>query len=178
MRLSKLLMAALPLLAATPAMAQGAYTDPAAIDREVSAFTGVPIGGTGGATLPVDRRLRLAACRSPLGLSWRTSRHDSLVVECPDPGSWHLFVPVRAAAAAAAVPSTPAIMRGEAVTIAVAGDGFAVTQPGEALDAGAVGEWIRVRSLRVGNRQPGQQAAEAIRARIVRPGEVEVPIEE
>jgi flagella basal body P-ring formation protein FlgA len=176
MRLSISLMAALPLLAASPVLAQGAYTDPAAIDRDVAAFTGVPIGGAGGATLPVDRRLRLAACRSPLGVSWRTSRHDSLVVECPDPGSWHLFVPVRAVASAA-VASTPAIMRGEAVTIAVAGDGFAVTQPGEAMEAGAVGEWIRVRSVRAGNRQPGQPA-DAIRARIVRPGEVEVPLEE
>ncbi|WP_206238376.1 flagella basal body P-ring formation protein FlgA [Novosphingobium terrae] len=176
MRLSLKLMAVLPLLAAGSAMAQGAYTDPAAIDREVAAFTGVPIGGTGGATLPVDRRLRLAACRSPLSVSWRASRHDSLVVECPDPGSWHLFVPVRAAPAAA-VSSTPAIMRGEAVTIAVAGDGFAVTQPGEAMEAGAVGEWIRVRSVHAGNRQPGQ-TSDAIRARIVRPGEVEVPLEE
>jgi len=166
------LSALLPMVfIASAAQAQGAYTDPAAIDREVAAFTGAPPGGTGGAMLPTDRRLRLALCRSPLAMSWRNARHDSLVVECPDPGSWHLFVPVRSAQVASAAPSTPVVMRGESVTIAVAGDGFAVTQPGEAMEAGAVGEWIRVRSVR-----PGQAQGDAMRARITRPGEVEVPL--
>lgn len=100
MRLSVSLSALLPMVfIASAAQAQGAYTDPAAIDREVAAFTGVPAGGMGGAMLPTDRRLRLALCRSPLAMSWRTARRDSLIVECPDPGSWHLFVPVRSAQA-------------------------------------------------------------------------------
>jgi flagella basal body P-ring formation protein FlgA len=91
MRLSVSLSALLPMVfIASAAQAQGAYTDPAAIDREVAAFTGVPAGGMGGAMLPTDRRLRLALCRSPLAMSWRTARRDSLIVECPDPGSWHL----------------------------------------------------------------------------------------
>jgi flagella basal body P-ring formation protein FlgA len=50
-------------------------------------------------------------------------------------GQLAIFVPVRAGENA---PS--AIARGESVTIAVVGDGFAVSQPGEALDAGAVGD--------------------------------------
>jgi flagella basal body P-ring formation protein FlgA len=137
----------------------------------VAAFTGVPAGGMGGAMLPTDRRLRLALCRSPLAMSWRTARRDSLIVECPDPGSWHLFVPVRSAQATPAAAAAPVVMRGESVTIAVAGEGFAVTQPGEAMEAGAVGDWIRVRSVR-----SGQPQGDAMRARITRPGEVEVPL--
>jgi flagella basal body P-ring formation protein FlgA len=63
----------------------------------------------------------------------------------------------------------------ESVTIAVVGDGFAVSQPGEALDAGAVGDWIRVRTLRTGN---NYSQNEAVRGRITRPGEVQVELHE
>ena len=158
----------LALLAAGPALAQGGFTDPAAIDAAVADFTGHAIGASGGASLAVDRRLRLTPCRSPLAVTWRGVRRDSVLVECPDPGSWHLFVPLRAEA-----PAASAILRGEAVAIVVSGDGFAVSQPGEALDTGAVGEWIRVRSVR-----DGSAKGEPIRARITRPGEVTVPLSE
>lgn len=164
----RLIVPFITLLAATPALAQGAFMDPAAIDAEVARFTGAPLGGSGGATSPVDRRLRLTPCRSPLAVSWRGVRRDSVLVECPDPGSWHLFVPLRANE-----PAVTAVLRGEAVTIAVSGDGFAVTQPGEAMDTGAVGDWIRVRSVR-----DGSTKGEPIRARITRPGEVNVPLGE
>lgn len=154
----------------TAARAQqgGGFADLVAIDREVANFVGHAIGQQGGAITPVDRRLRLATCRSPLALSWRLPRRETVVVECPDPGSWHLFVPVRASGA---VPAAVAVARGEGVTIAVTGDGFTVSQPGEALEAGAVGEWIRVRSLR-----EGTPKGEPMRARIARPGQVEVEL--
>ncbi|MDE1917766.1 MAG: flagella basal body P-ring formation protein FlgA [Sphingomonadales bacterium] len=156
------------LLLASPALAQGAFTDPAAIDAAVADFTGHAIGSTGGAAMPVDRRLRMTTCRSPLSVSWRGVRRDSVIVECPDPGSWHLYVNVRSAPQASA-----AVQRGEAVAIVVSGDGFAVSQPGEAMDNGAVGDWIRVRSVR-----DGTAKGEPIRARITRPGEVTVPLDE
>jgi len=158
----------LALLVASPAFAQGAFTDPAAIDAAVADFTGHALGSSGGASLAVDRRLRLTPCRSPLAVSWRGVRRDSVLVECPDPGSWHLFVPLHAEPQAAS-----AILRGESVAIVVSGDGFAVSQPGEALDTGGVGDWIRVRSVR-----DGSPKGEAIRARITRPGEVTVPLED
>jgi len=156
------------LIYAWPASGAGGspFADLAAIDRDVAGFTGRDIGQTGGATLPVDRRLRLNACRSPLALSWRSGRHEAVAVECPDPGSWHLIIPVRVAEA-----GVIAVARGEVVSIAVVGDGFAVSQPGEAMDPGAIGDWIRVRGLR-----NGQAQGEAMRARITRPGEVEVPL--
>ena len=168
----------------TPAMlvlaaASGTFADLDAIDRQVAAFTGAPMGEIGGALGPVDRRLRLEPCRSGIALSWRGSAkgngQDSVIVQCGDAGGWRLFVPVRRPAPeAAAAPAAPVIKRGDAVAIAVSGEGFTVTQPGMALEAGAEGDWIRVRALAagsgIGNR--GQE----LRARIVSPGTVSLPI--
>ena len=148
--------------------AQAGYASLSAIDRAVAAFTGADIGLPGGASLPVDRRLRLSACASPLELSWRGARHDTVVVQCPDAGSWHLFVPVRNHVGQV---GANAVVRGDSITIAVTGDGFSVSQPGEAMDPGAVGDWIRVRSVK-----DGSPRTDSMRAKIVRPGEVEVPL--
>ncbi|WP_298197237.1 flagella basal body P-ring formation protein FlgA [Novosphingobium sp.] len=141
------------------------FADPAAIDAAVAQFTGVPLGSTGGAAQPVDRRLRLRPCANPLSIGWYGSRRDTVLVQCPDVGSWRLFVPLLVTAGPA---DAPAVLRGEGVTIAVTGPGFSVSQPGEALDGGAVGAWIRVKSTTAGG-QP-------MRARIVRPGLVEVQL--
>jgi len=160
-----LLPAALLLMA--PARAHAAsFTDPALIDAEVARFTGMPQGTTGGAAQPADRRLRLAACANPLSLGWYAGRRDTVLVQCPDLGGWRLFVPVLQGAAA--MGEGPAVLRGEAVTIAVTGSGFSVSQPGEALDAGPVGAWIRVKTATAG--------AQPLRAKIVRPGLVAVTL--
>lgn len=156
------------MLAPLPALA-APLTDPAAIDNAVAAFTGQQIGVPGGAAQPVDRRLRLTACSAPLALSWYGTAQTSVLVRCPDAGSWRVFVPVSAARAAPPqAPAPMAVARGEGVTVAVAGDGFTVSQPGEALDAGAVGAWIRVRTA---------AKADPLRARVVRPGLVELPVD-
>ncbi|HKX77814.1 MAG TPA: flagella basal body P-ring formation protein FlgA [Novosphingobium sp.] len=152
------------------------FADLDTIDRTVAAFTGVAIGQPGGAVTPVDRRLRLRACAAPLGLSWRTPRRESVVVQCQDAGGWRIFVPVQAVPvvfqlAAAAPAALPAVNRGDAVTIAVSGNGFTVSQPGEAMEAGPVGAWIRVRPARA-----TRAGTEPMRARIVRPGVVELPL--
>ncbi|MBF9151979.1 flagella basal body P-ring formation protein FlgA [Novosphingobium jiangmenense] len=153
---------------AAPASAQSSpFHDLVAIDRAVTAFTGAGIGEPGGATLPVDRRLRLAACRSPLSLDWQGSRQDTVLVQCPDAGGWRLFVATSGSARQMAA-APPAIARGEAVTISVAGDGFSVAQSGEAMESGAVGAWIRVRT---------SARATPLRARIERPGLVVVPVD-
>lgn len=154
-----ILPAALLLMA--PARAHAApFAEPAAIDAAVAQFTGAPQGATGGAGQPVDRRLRLAVCINPLSLSWYAGRRDTVLVQCPDAGGWRLFVPLLQGGQGPV--AAPAVLRGEAVTIAVSGDGFTVSQPGEALDPGAVGQWIRVKSAAAG--------AQPLRARIVRPG--------
>lgn len=144
------------------------FADLDALDAAVARFAGAPAGAEGGALLPLDRRLRLRPCRSPAALSWRGERRETIVVECPDAGGWRLFVPVRAASVASGgLMESPAVSRGDAVTIAVSGQGFSVSQPGEAMDAGPVGGWIRVRATG-GKAQP-------MRARIVRPGLVVIP---
>lgn len=137
----------------------------ASIDNAVAAFTGQPIGVPGGAAQVVDRRLRLAACSAPLALAWHGSAQTSVLVSCPDAGGWRVFVPT--VQARRDEPAAIAVARGEGVTITVAGEGFSVSQPGEAMDAGAVGAWIRVRT---------NAKADPVRARIVRPGLVELPI--
>ncbi len=154
-------IAFLLLAAATP------IADPAGIDRAVAEFTGVAAGAPGGAAQGVDRRLKLAACRNPLSLGWHAGRRDTVLVQCPDPGGWRLFVPVLQTSAAATAQAS-AVLRGEAVTISVAGDGFAVSQPGQALESGAPGAWIRVKTS-AGKGEP-------LHARVIRPGLVRVDL--
>jgi flagella basal body P-ring formation protein FlgA len=109
--------------------------------------------------------LRLAACAAPLALSWRGDRHDTILVQCP--GGWHLFVPLRASSSPSS--GVAAVARGEEVTVAITGDGFTVSQSGEALESGVVGDWIRVSPVK-----DGKNTSEPIRAQIVRPGLVAV----
>lgn len=168
-----ILIAATAISASAFAAPNAGGADLAQIDSRVAAFTGVPQGAVGGAVLPVDRRLRLTACNSPLSLGWHTARKDSVVVQCPDAGSWRLFVPVTPAAQqASAGGEAPAVTRGEAVTVSVTGDGFAVSQPGIAMDAGPVGAWIRVRMV-----QGGQPKGDAMRAQVIRPGLLTIPMD-
>ena len=151
-------------LIASPALGQ-AIVDPAAVDRAVADFTGAALGAPGGAALAVDRRLRLAACTVPLTLGLYGQRHDAVLVQCPTAG-WRLYVPLKADPLAPAL--APAIMRGDAVTIALGGEGFAVSQPGEALEAGPVGGWIKVRTLATGSNP--------LRAQVIRPGLVGIDL--
>lgn len=155
------------LLAAAPAGAQ--QTDPAALDRMVEQFTGVALGQPGGAREPVDRRLRLRACTGTPQAGWHGTPGRTVVLSCPDRGGWRVYVnllsdpgrPERRASAA------PAIGRGDTVTLVVTGPGFAIRRQGEALQAGAVGEWIAVRTVAGGD---------PVRARIVQPGLAEIPL--
>lgn len=149
--------AVLPLaLLAAPAHA-GPLADLAMIDQAVTAFAGAPAA-------PVDRRLRLAACAAPLSLAWHGMRRDSVRVECPVAGGWRLFVPLLAGTGLSGEHAAPVVTRGDAVSITVSGGGFAVSQPGEALEGGPVGAWIRVRTL--------NPKAQPLRARVIRPGVV------
>ncbi len=149
------------------------FADLDAIDRQVAAFTGAQVGQPGGAATPVDRRLRLQACRTGMALSWRTPAQDAVVVQCGDAGGWRIFVPVRSAAGASAAGQAGqiAVARGDAVSIAVQGEGFTVSQPGEAMESGPVGGWIKVRAV-TGNIARGDM----MRARIERPGLVTLPM--
>ena len=161
-----LALAALSALSA-PVLAQQT-ADLTAIDQAVARFTGVPQGQPGGAAMPVDRRLRLTPCRVPLALGWYNARRDSVEVVCPMQGGWKLYVPILNASVGAAPAQADAISRGDAVSVVVSGDGFAVSQSGEALESGPVGGWIKVRTL-----TPG---APVLRAKVLRPGAVGIEL--
>ncbi len=158
---AKLVVAVALCAAAQPVSAAG-FADPAAIDREVARFTGAEIGSPGGARTPVDRRLRLAQCPAELALEWYGTARDTVLVRCPEPGGWRLFVPLAAVRGQQAAPDV--VSRGDAVMISVRGGGFTLSRQGEALEAGAVGEWIRVR--------PADKRGDPLRAQVLRPGVV------
>lgn len=166
-RLAPLALTMLLPLCDNPTQASG-FTDPAMIDRAVAAFTGAEPGTPGGARLPADRRLRLAACAEPLAVAWHGPAHSAVSVACAGPQSWRIFVAVdgggNSASPGRAAP--PAVKRGDALTIMVRGRGFSVQQSGEAVEGGAVGDWIFVRTAR---------KAEPLRARIERPGLAVIP---
>lgn len=149
---------ATPAIAAPPA-------DLAAIDRSVAQFAGAEIGQPGGAALPVDRRLRLEACAAPLALAWYGVRRDTVLVHCPTAG-WRVFVPLQSSTAGPQ--SAAAVARGDAVSVTIHGPGFAVSQPGEALEAGPIGAWIKVRGV-ASNAAP-------LRAQVIRPGLVGIEL--
>ena len=153
------------VLLATPASATELH-DLAAIDREVAAFTGAPIGRSGGAQAQVDRQMRLARCGQPLALDFYGAR-SSVRVVCPDPGSWRVFVPLMQARADEAA---AAISRRDLVRVEAGGAGFRISRSGEALEDGRVGAMVRVR-IDDGSRQGRVIAAEVIEA-----GRVRVPI--
>ena len=154
-------------LVANPALAQS-YADLAAVDMAVASFAGAPQGSPGGAAQPVDRRLRLVPCQAQLALTWYGARRDTIEVRCPVVGGWKLYVPVAGGGQGQLSAAPPAIMRGDAVTISVRGDGFAVSQAGEAMESGAVGAWIKVRGTSAGS----PQTASVLRAKVLRPGMV------
>lgn len=158
--MTRLLACTVALVAAMPASAAG-FVNPEEIDLAVTEFTGASIGTEGGARLPVDRRLRLARCAAPLALEWYGRSHETVLVRCPVAGGWRLFVPIESGAVAR---QEPVVARGESVAIVVRGNGFALTRQGEALEGGAVGQWIRVR--------PAGARAEPVRVRILEPGKV------
>lgn len=145
-----------------PAAAAADFMDHAAIDREVSRFTGATIGAQGGARAPVDRRLKLATCQSSLALEWYGNAQDTVLVRCPDASGWRIFVPLVGGRAGA--PAQDVVVRGEVVSIAVNGRGFTLSRQGEAMEAGAIGEWIRVR--------PAGTRDDPIRVQVLRPGRV------
>lgn len=144
-------MIASVLLAAAAATT---FTDTAALDAAAAAFAGAPVGAEGGPLAPIDARLRLTPCSADPTLSWRSARRDAIVIQCPDPAGWRLYVAVRMAAAAPAptpgiaIPAArpePVIRRGDPVSIVAEQAGFSVSTDGVAIADAAPGARIQVR---------------------------------
>lgn len=161
-----LLLSAPACLAAQPPIA-----DPATLDRVVEQFTGVPVGQPGGAREPVDRRLRLRPCGASPQAIWHGAPGRTVMLTCPEGSGWRIYVnllPTSAtASAAASAAAQPAVKRGESLTVVVRGQGFAIRRSAEALQGGAVGDWIAVRT---------GPTSDPIRARLIQPGLAEVAL--
>ena len=153
------------MVQAAPLGAQQAVSAHAALDKLVADFTGAALGTPGGARAPVDRRLRLRACASAPVAQWHGEPGRTVRLVCEEPGGWRLFVGLIAAQSPAG--RVASVKRGDTLTVAVIGRGFAVRRSGEAMEAGAVGDWIAVRTG--ANTDP-------VRARIVQPGLAEIPL--
>ncbi|KWV94108.1 MULTISPECIES: flagella basal body P-ring formation protein FlgA [unclassified Erythrobacter] len=157
-------------LFATSAVA-AAPMDLSIIDRAVADFTGAEVGQPGGAKLPVDRRLRLSHCQSPLDLQWFGRDQRSIQVACPSAG-WRIYVAVDGGAGGsgrfAQQYGETLVKRGENVSILVRGSGFTLTRQGSAVEDGAQGEWIKVRAA--------GEKTETLRAMVIRPGQVGIEL--
>lgn len=133
--------------------AAAAPIDLALLDRAAEIFAGARLGEPGGPIAPIDRRLRLAGCSSSPEFTWRTDAHDAIVIRCPDPRGWRIFVSVRAVPAPAApatvkqaaVKEEPVIRRGDPVTLEAGDKGFAVSADGVAMGDAAPGERLQVK---------------------------------
>lgn len=165
-------VASLPLFAALASAQdgrQGGFTDPAQIDRAVENFTGAGIGEVGGARMPADRRLKLAPCAAPLGVKWHGSAQTIVRVDCPSTlngaDNWRIFMATQSVKPEPQIAKV--VARGDPITVLVRGRGFSVQQSAEAMEAGAIGDWIAVRT---------ERRADAIRARIERPGLAIIPV--
>ena len=154
------------LLAAAAPIVSG-FQETASLDRAVAGFTGHGIGEEGGARTAIDARLRLAQCPT-VAISWRTDRHDAVVVACSGP-DWRIFVPVQNSIAATASPTTahagyvppvkaePVIRRGDPVTIEAGDASFSISREGIAAGDAAPGERLMIRVE--GTRNPVQGVA-------------------
>jgi flagella basal body P-ring formation protein FlgA len=133
---------ALPL----PALAQG-FENLEMLDNRVAAALGANIGEPGGATNPVDRRLRLPACPQPVEIA--EPAMGAITVRC-QPLGWRIRVPLvpngqaATAAAPAGARAAPTIRRGDQIELVAISSGFTVSTLAVAEQDGAPGDRIRV----------------------------------
>jgi len=152
-----LVMLAVPL----PALAQS-FENLEMLDNRVAAALGANIGEPGGATTPIDRRLRLLACPQPVEIGEPIA--GALAVRCL-PLGWRIRVSIVGrpqASQAAASPSRaqarpePVVRRGDQIELVAIARGFTVSTLATAEQDGAPGDRIRVRTERRGAPVMGQ----------------------
>ena len=140
-------------LAASPASAQS-FQSIAAIEKQVVATLGAPIGQPGGPARPIDKRLKLSACPAPIIVE--PIALGAVTVRCQAIG-WRLRVPVLQGGGEAEVASGPApvtrtaraepiVRRGDPVSLVVSTGSFTVSRQAVAEQDGAPGDRIRVRT--------------------------------
>lgn len=151
-----LILAAVPIAIAAPAVAQG-FENLERLEADLVAVLGAGVGQPGGPTAPLDRRMKLAAC--PTRPDFGPARAGAASIACPAAG-WRIRVPLigggpahqagtgqagAANAMAAPVAAELLVRRGDPVTISAGGAGYLVTRDGVAEGDGALGARVRVR---------------------------------
>lgn len=112
---------------------------------------GADVGQPGGPMMPIDRRMRLAAC--PTGIEIDAPSIGAITVRCTTAG-WRLRVPLTrpnaVAANAAGSTTTPAapakadVRRGDPVELVAQGKAFQVSIDGTAMEDANIGGRVRV----------------------------------
>ena len=142
-----------PLTAAPPA-----FED---FDQLEASIARVLAGSGGGQqAMAIDRRIRLARCPEAPTIELATAA--TIVARCASLG-WRLRVPLASASTDRGMGAI-AIHRGDAVSISVSGDGFAVTSAATALDDGQRGLTVRVK----------QPTGAVVSARVLGSGQVAI----
>jgi flagellar basal body P-ring formation protein FlgA len=122
------------LLAAIAApVAAAPFEDVDALDAEIADVVGT------GVAQPVDRRLKLKICRD--GVSIDPPTQDMVAVRCVSEG-WRVRVPLVRSVAAI----EPVVRRGDRVALTLAGGGYLISTPATAMDGGAMGARVRVKT--------------------------------
>ena len=136
-----------------PALAQG-FENLEMLDNRVAAALGANIGEPGGATTPIDRRLRLQACPQPVEVGEPVA--GALAVRCV-PLGWRIRVSIvgapqarqtASASSPAQARAEPVIRRGDQIELIAIASGFTVSTLAVAEQDGAPGDRIRVRTDR------------------------------
>ncbi|WP_231639040.1 flagella basal body P-ring formation protein FlgA [Sphingomonas profundi] len=153
--LSRHLPLAALLLLPAPALAAG-LQNLDALERRLVIALGADIGQPGGPTVPLDRRLKLAACPSDVAID--PPALGAVALRCAEIG-WRIRVPlVRGGTGGKILPATgnaapppslaraaPVIRRGDPVDLIAGEPGFSVSSQVIAEQDGAPGDRIRVR---------------------------------
>lgn len=131
------LLSIIVIATSAPAVAESPYQDLDALDARVAAAL------QGGAeAVPIDRRIKLAACPQEPEISGPLA--GAVSVRCTSLG-WRLRVAVNGASAPSGAPVQPVVHRGDAIELVSRGAGYSVTSVGTALDEGPAGGSIRVK---------------------------------
>lgn len=160
MRIALLPFAA-ALAAASPSHAQSALPpaqDLNQLEQIVVTTLGADVGQPGGPMVPIDRRMRLAAC--PIGIQIDPPSAGAVTVRCTTAG-WRLRVPLMRAGGATAYGGTdggrpagianPDIRKGDPVQLVAQGRSYSISVDATAMEDGVIGKRIRVSSASKGS---------------------------
>ncbi|MEH3106318.1 MAG: flagella basal body P-ring formation protein FlgA [Sphingomonas fennica] len=148
MRAACLSLLALSALAA-PADAAG-FEDLDRLERRLTTALDAGIGEPGGPQAPIDRRMKLAACGTPVTID--PPAMGAVALRCPAAG-WRIRVPLARLAGTApagyggggGMAQAAVVRRGDPVELSAGSAGFSVSMQGIAQEDGAPGARIRVK---------------------------------